>query len=60
MECLPLNSAFLCVPVTNYESADIMFEGRAGGMIVITILVSVGGAVLLIALIVAAVLSNKK
>ncbi|XP_039197321.1 uncharacterized protein LOC120307104 isoform X1 [Crotalus tigris] len=46
--------------VTNYESADIMFEGRAGGMIVITILVSVGGAVLLIALIVAAVLSNKK
>ncbi|KAG8142756.1 hypothetical protein E2320_005955 [Naja naja] len=46
--------------VTNHESADIMFEGRAGGMIVITILVSVGGAVLLIALIVAAVLSNKK
>ncbi|XP_032077758.1 uncharacterized protein LOC116511697 [Thamnophis elegans] len=45
--------------VTNYESADIMFE-RAGGMIIITILVSVGGAVLLIALIVAAVLSNKK
>ncbi|XP_058046561.1 uroplakin-3b-like isoform X2 [Ahaetulla prasina] len=45
--------------VTNHESADITFE-RAGGMIVITILVSVGGAVLLIALIVAAVLSNKK
>ncbi|XP_034296242.1 uncharacterized protein LOC117678866 [Pantherophis guttatus] len=45
--------------VTNYESADTMFE-RSGGMIVITILVSVGGAVLLIALIVAAVLSNKK
>lgn len=46
--------------VTNYESADVMFEGRAGGMIVITILVSVGGAVLVVALIVAAVLSNKK
>ncbi|XP_026561738.1 uncharacterized protein LOC113439873 [Pseudonaja textilis] len=45
--------------VTNYESASVMFE-RAGGMIVITILVSVGGAVLIIALIVAAVLSNKK
>ncbi|KAJ7329452.1 hypothetical protein JRQ81_015626 [Phrynocephalus forsythii] len=46
--------------VTNHESADVMYEGRAGGMIVITILVSVGGAVLLIALIVAVVLSNKK
>ncbi|KAF7237692.1 Uroplakin-3a [Varanus komodoensis] len=46
--------------VTNYESADVMFEGRAGGMIVITILVSVGGAVLVIALIVAVALSNKK
>ncbi|XP_061438422.1 uncharacterized protein LOC133363182 isoform X1 [Rhineura floridana] len=46
--------------VTNYESADVMFEGRAGGMIVITILVSVGGAVLVVALIVAVALSNKK
>ncbi|KAH0616389.1 hypothetical protein JD844_027441 [Phrynosoma platyrhinos] len=46
--------------VTNHESADVMFGGRAGGMIVITILVSIGGAVLVIALIVAVVLSNKK
>nr|XP_020659640.1 uroplakin-3b-like [Pogona vitticeps] len=46
--------------VTNHESADVMFGGRAGGMIVITILVSVGGAVLAIALIVAVALSNKK
>ncbi|XP_028584492.2 uroplakin-2 [Podarcis muralis] len=45
--------------VTNYETADVMFE-RAGGMIVITILVSVGGAVLVVALIVAVALSNKK
>ncbi|XP_054856886.1 uncharacterized protein LOC129344319 [Eublepharis macularius] len=46
--------------VTNYESADVVFEGRAGGMIVITILVSVGGFVLVVALIVAVALSNKK
>ncbi|XP_066487743.1 uncharacterized protein [Tiliqua scincoides] len=46
--------------VTNYESADASFEGRAGGMIVITILVSVGGFVIVIALIVAVALSNKK
>ncbi|XP_060632144.1 uncharacterized protein [Anolis sagrei] len=46
--------------VSDHESADVMFGGRAGGMIVITILVSVGGAVLAIALIVAVALSNKK
>ncbi|XP_053113608.1 uncharacterized protein LOC128328064 isoform X2 [Hemicordylus capensis] len=46
--------------VTNYEAADAAFEGRAGGMIVITILVSVGGFVLVVALIVAVALSNKK
>ncbi|XP_070610818.1 uncharacterized protein [Erythrolamprus reginae] len=45
--------------VTNSESADVLFD-RSGGMIVITILVSVGGGILIIALIVAAVLSNKK
>ncbi|XP_060109994.1 uncharacterized protein LOC132582437 [Heteronotia binoei] len=46
--------------VTNYNSADVAFAGRAGGMVVITILVSIGGLVLLIALIIAIALSNKK
>nr|XP_056718283.1 uncharacterized protein LOC130488665 [Euleptes europaea] len=46
--------------VKNYDSADVAFGGRAGGMVVITILVSIGGFVLVIALIAAVVLSNKK
>ncbi|KAL8194454.1 UNVERIFIED_CONTAM: hypothetical protein K2H54_019968 [Gekko kuhli] len=46
--------------VTDYNSADVVYAGRAGGMVVITILVSIGGLVLVIALIVAVALSNKK
>ncbi|XP_067387174.1 uroplakin-2 [Emydura macquarii macquarii] len=46
--------------VTSFTAYDGSFEGRAGGMIVITVLLSVGMFLLVVGLIVAAALGGKK